>query len=231
MIYDDIERLIDYALKIKLITNYDIYVVRNQFMDVLQLTDWEYSEEKYSDGTIDDILAPLVDYACEKGIIPDTTNSRDLFDTRIMGIVTPMPREVNAHFTELYKSSPSAATDWYYEFSKRLNYIRAERMKKDLRWKYPCYYGVLDVTINRSKPEKDPRDIAAARTAKSSAYPKCMLCPENAGFAGNVSRPARQNLSPVSVEIDGEPWQLQYSPYSYYNEHCILFNVRHTPME
>ncbi len=154
MIYDDIERLIDYALKIKLITNYDIYVVRNQFMDVLQLTDWEYSEEKYSDGAVDDILAPLVDYACEKGIIPDTTNSRDLFDTRLMGIVTPMPREVNAHFTELYKSSPPAETDWYYEFSKRLNYIRAERMKKDLRWKYPYNYGVLDVTINRQNPRK-----------------------------------------------------------------------------
>lgn len=231
MICDNVERFIGYALKNELIENTDIYVIRNQLMEALGLTDWQQTDAEYSDETIDDILAPLVDHACENGIIADTANSRDLYDTKLMGIITPMPREVNARFMQLYKKSPSAATDWYYDLGKKLNYIRAERMKKDLRWKFNSEYGELDITINRSKPEKDPRDIALAKTAQSTDYPKCMLCPENAGFAGNVSRPARQNLRPVSVEIGGEPWQLQYSPYGYYNEHCILFNTRHTPMK
>ena len=230
MIYDNVEKFIGYALKKELIDSTDIYVIRNQLMDALGLTDWQNSDAVYSGETIDDILAPLVEYACGKEIIADTANSRDLFDTKLMGIITPMPREINARFKELYKSSPSTATDWYYELGKKLNYIRAERMKKDLRWKFNSEYGELDITINRSKPEKDPRDIALAKTVQSADYPKCMLCPENAGFAGNVNRPARQNLRPVSVEISGEPWQLQYSPYGYYNEHCILFNTRHTPM-
>ncbi len=231
MICDNVERFIGYALKNGLIENTDIYVIRNQLMEALGLTDWQHTDAEYSDETIDDILAPLVDHACENGIIADTANSRDLYDTKLMGIITPMPREVNARFMQLCKKSSSAATDWYYDLGKKLNYIRAERMKKDLRWKFNSEYGELDITINRSKPEKDPRDIALAKTAQSTDYPKCMLCPENAGFAGNVSRPARQNLRPVSVEIGGEPWQLQYSPYGYYNEHCILFNTRHTPMK
>lgn len=231
MICDDIERLIGYALKNKLISSEDVYVVRNQFMDALRLTDYEHgSIECGGVPPIDDILKPIVDYACENGIISDTTNSRDLFDTKLMGILTPMPREVNANFRLLYGKSPEAATDWYYDFSKKLNYIRAGRMAKDLKWKYSSEYGELDITINRAKPEKDPRDIAAARSAQSADYPRCMLCPENAGFTGNLNRPARQNLRPVSLTLRDEPWQLQYSPYGYYNEHCIVFNERHTAM-
>lgn len=231
MICENIERLIDYALKKSLIEKTDVYVIRNMFMEALGLTDWESSDAKYSGETVDDLLKPLVDYAVEKELIADTANSRDLFDTKLMGILTPMPREVNTSFMRLYDKSPEAATDWYYEFSKNLNYVRAGRMAQDLRWKYSSEYGELDITINRSKPEKDPRDIAAAKSAKSSDYPKCMLCPENAGFIGNISRPARQNLRPVGISVNGEPWQLQYSPYGYYNEHCIVFNERHTAMK
>ena len=230
MIYEDIERLICYAVKHGLISAEDVYAVRNMFMDALDLTDWQPTSPALSDEPIDDILKPIVDYACEHGIISDTTNSRDLFDTKLMGILTPMPREINEKFRSLYGRSPEAATDWYYDISKKLNYIRAGRMAKDLKWKYGSEYGELDITINRSKPEKDPRDIAAAKSAQSSDYPKCMLCPENAGFSGNINRPARQNLRPVSLKVHGEPWQLQYSPYGYYNEHCIVFNERHTAM-
>ncbi len=231
MIYTAVQKLIDYALNNELITADDVYVVRNQLMEALQLPDWEASSSECKGETIDEILAPLVEYACERGVIADTANSRDLFDTKLMGLLTPMPREVIAEFYRQYENSPQAATDWYYEFSKKLNYVRAGRIAKDLKWTYPCEYGTLDITINCSKPEKDPRDIAAARTQKTSAYPKCQLCPENAGFAGHANHPARQNLRPVPMEVCGEAWQLQYSPYGYYNEHCIVFNEKHIPMK
>lgn len=177
------------------------------------------------------ILQPLVNYACAQHLILDTSASRDLFDTKLMGVLTPMPREVMASFRKHCAVSPEAATDWYYAFSQNLNYVRRGRIAKDLKWTYASEYGTLDITINRSKPEKDPRDIAAAKFAKASAYPKCQLCPENAGFAGNLKQPARQNLRPVLLQIQGEPWQLQYSPYGYYHEHCIVFNERHTAMK
>lgn len=231
MIYENVQRLIGYALKHDLITSDDVYVVQNGFMDALGLVDFERPDIVYCGESIDDILAPILDYACENGIISDTTNSRDLFDTKLMGVITPFPREVKARFYKLYEESPEKATDWYYEFSKALNYVRAGRMAKDIRWKYRSEYGELDITINRSKPEKDPRDIAAAKTAQSADYPKCMLCAENAGFSGNIKRPARQNLRPVPLSLNGEPWQLQYSPYGYYNEHCIVFNEKHTAMK
>lgn len=231
MICEKIERLINYAIKNSLIECTDVYVVRNMFMEALRLTDWEETAAAYSGESVDELLEPLVDYAVENEIIADTANSRDLFDTKLMGILTPMPREVNTGFMKLYDKSPTAATEWYYGLSKNLNYVRAGRMAKDKRWKFSSEFGELDITINRSKPEKDPRDIAAAKSAQSVDYPKCMLCPENAGFIGNVSRPARQNLRPVSVRVNGEPWQLQYSPYGYYNEHCIVFNERHTAMK
>lgn len=232
MICENIEKLIDYALKKSLIEKADVYVVRNMFMEALKLTDWESSDAKYSGESVEDLLEPIINYAVEQEIIADTANSRDLFDTKLMGILTPMPRDVNTIFTRLYDRSPEAATEWYYDFSKSLNYVRAGRMAKDKRWKFASTeFGELDITINRSKPEKDPRDIAAAKSAQSTDYPKCMLCPENAGFIGNVSRPARQNLRPVSIKVNGEPWQLQYSPYGYYNEHCIVFNERHIAMK
>ena len=228
MICDEIQKLMDYGLQNDLIQPEDRYVVQNQYMEIFQLNDWQTSGDASSKTEIDAILQPLLDYACAQHLIPDTSASRDLFDTRLMGVLTPMPREVMASFRKHYAVSPEAATSWYYAFSQNLNYVRRGRIAKDLKWTYASEYGTLDITINRSKPEKDPRDIAAAKSAKASAYPKCQLCPENAGFAGNLKQPARQNLRPVSLQIQGEPWQLQYSPYGYYHEHCIVFNEKHT---
>lgn len=231
MIYTAVQKLIDYAVKSELITSDDIYVVRNQLMEILQLGDWEENDSSYGGESVDELLLPLIEYACENGIISDTANSRDLFDTKLMGVFTPMPREVIAQFKKLYAESPVKATDWYYDFSKKLNYVRAGRIAKDMKWEFPCEYGTLDITINCSKPEKDPRDIAKAKTQKATAYPKCQLCPENAGFAGHATHPARQNLRPIPMTVNGEKWQLQYSPYGYYNEHCIAFNEAHIPMK
>lgn len=231
MICGAVQKLIDYAIKNELITIDDIYVVRNQLMGALKLTDWTENDAEYTDESIDEILAPMITYACENGIISDTANSRDLFDTKLMGILTPMPREVIAEFKRRYAVDPKDATDWYYDFSKKLNYVRAGRIAKDMKWTYDCEYGTLDITINRSKPEKDPRDIAAAKTQKASSYPKCQLCSENAGFAGHATHPARQNLRPLPMTVNSEKWQLQYSPYGYYNEHCIAFNEAHVPMK
>ncbi len=231
MIYEDVQKLIDYALANRLITKDDVYVVRNGLMEALRLADWEECSGNYAGESIDDILEPLISYAAENGLIADTANSRDLFDTKLMGILTPMPREMIAEFRRLYAISPKHATDWYFDISRKLNYVRAGRIAKDMKWLYDCEYGTLDITINCSKPEKDPRDIAAARTQKASAYPKCQLCPENAGFPGHATHPARQNLRPIPLTVNGEEWQLQYSPYGYYNEHCIVFNEKHIPMK
>ncbi len=231
MIFGAVQKLMDYALKQGLIMWEDRYVIRNQLLAALELHDWAERGTAYEGECISELLQPLIDYACEHGVIQDTANSRDLFDTKIMGILTPLPREVIAAFRQQYAVSPEAATDWYYDFSKKLNYVRAGRIAKDLKWTYPCEYGTLDITINRSKPEKDPRDIAAAKMQKASAYPRCQLCPENAGFAGHATHPARQNLRPIPLTVQGEDWQLQYSPYGYYNEHCIVFNEQHIPMK
>ena len=230
MIYQSLQALIDYAIDKKLIERVDVYVVRNRLMNALRLTDWQDVEsEGY--GDIESILAPIIDYACENGIINDTTASKDIFDTEIMGILTPMPREINAEFARRYEKSPVEATEWYYGISKDLNYVRALRIAKDLKWEFDCEYGTLDITINRSKPEKDPRDIAKAGKTASVKYPKCQLCAENAGFWGTASHPARQNLRPIDITVNNDLWQLQYSPYGYYNEHCIAFNTAHVPMK
>ena len=230
MICADIQRLIDYSIAEKLIEKEDAIVVRNMLMDTLHVCDWQDVSVEQAGTAIDDILKPLIDYACEHGVIEDTTANRDLFDTKLMGIVTPMPREVIRDFAKYYAESPLAATDWYYDFSKKLNYVRAGRIAKDLKWTYDSEYGTLDITINRSKPEKDPRDIAKAGATASVAYPKCQLCAENMGYAGRQNHPARQNLRPIPIKINGGDWYLQYSPYGYYNEHCIVFNSEHIPM-
>ncbi|MBQ6499199.1 MAG: UDP-glucose--hexose-1-phosphate uridylyltransferase [Ruminococcus sp.] len=230
MICSAIQRLIDYAIKNDLITSDDELVARNMLMDALGVTEWQDEEITPAKVSIDDILAPLIDYACENGVIEDTNANRDLFDTKLMGILTPMPREIIRDFREQYDDSPLSATDWYYDISKKLNYVRAGRIAKDLKWTYGGEYGTLDITINRSKPEKDPRDIAKAGATKSVAYPKCQLCAENMGYAGRHDHPARQNLRPIPIKINGGDWYLQYSPYGYYNEHCIVFNSEHIPM-
>ena len=232
MICDAIQRLINYGITQNLITKADQFVVQNQLMEALQLTDWQLSgAETEPDASIDAILQPLVEYACSNGIIADTAASRDLFDTKLMGILTPMPHEMIAKFQERYQESPEAATDWYFDISQKLNYVRAGRIAKDKKWKYASEYGMLDITINRSKPEKDPRDIAAARNQKAAAYPKCQLCKENEGYAGRLDHPARENHRIIPITINGGEWGFQYSPYVYYNEHCIVFNGQHTPMK
>ena len=230
MICASIQKLIDYSVNAGLIAREDALVVRNMLMDTLHVYDWTDEPVEDCGESIDELLKPLIDYACENGVIEDTTANRDLFDTKLMGVVTPLPHEVIRTFKERYQASPEAATDWYFDFSQKLNYVRAGRIAKDLKWTYDSEFGTLDITINRSKPEKDPRDIAKARASASTAYPKCQLCAENMGFAGNDHHPARQNLRPIPLTIDGGDWFLQYSPYGYYNEHCILFNSEHIPM-
>lgn len=232
MIFTAVQKLIDYAIKNELITRDDTFVVRNALMDILHLADWQETFADCGTATVDELLHPIIEYACNHGIIENTANSRDLFDTKIMGIFTAMPHEVIATFKEKYAISPKAATDWYFGYSQKLNYVRKGRIAKDLRWTYKTDdYGTLDITINCSKPEKGPKDIAAAKNAVKAAYPKCQLCAENAGFAGTLTHPARQNLRPIPLTVNSQDWLVQYSPYGYYNEHCIVFNTQHIPMK
>ncbi len=234
MICRDVQLLINYSVRKGLIKPIDEIVIRNQYMNIFRLSDWEEPEINEEDEglSVDEILERLIKYACDNSITEDTANSRDLFDTKLMGVVTPLPHEVYDEFLRRYNSvSPENAVSNYYEYNKSVNYVRAGRIAKDLKWKYESEYGELDITINRSKPEKDPRDIAKQGKAQSTAYPKCQLCLENEGFSGTPTHPARQNLRPVPVTVGGEKWQLQYSPYGYYNEHCIVFNENHTPMK
>ena len=230
MICDLIQTLTEYGIERELISREDEIYIRNRFMQLLKVEAW--TEPEVRKGlTIDELLGQLEDYACENGIIENSGAYRDIFGTELMGILAPMPHEVNARFAEKYAESPEAATDWYYRFSADTNYYRAGVISRDIRWKYPCEYGELDITINRSKPEKDPRDIAAARNMPKAAYPACQLCIENTGFHGTLTHPARQNLRPVPMKVAGGDWSFQYSPYGYYNEHCIVFNNEHIPMK
>ena len=223
-----ISALVQYGIDKKLIEPCDKVFIINQLLSPLQLDSYEPAELHAM--SLEQILKGLTDYAVNRGIIENDITSRDLFDTRLMGILTPPPREVRSKFAALYEKSPEAATEWYYRFSQDTDYIRRYRIQKDMRWKTATEYGNLDITINLSKPEKDPKAIAAAKAAPQSGYPKCLLCVENEGYAGRANHPARQNHRIIPVTIGGGEWFLQYSPYVYYNEHCILFNSRHTPM-
>ena len=225
-----IESLVSYAMNKGLALPEDHTVLLNRLLEVLQLDAYEPTNEPQSED-LEEILGGILDYAVKKGLCADDIVSRDLFDTKIMGILTPMPREVIGIFRNLYQQSPEKATDWYYRFSCDTDYIRRYRICKDMRWKYESKYGPIDITINLSKPEKDPKAIAAAKNAPQSSYPKCQLCPENEGYAGRMNHPARQNHRIIPITVDGSPWCLQYSPYVYYNEHCIVFNSQHIPMK
>lgn len=226
---ENITALVQYGLDKKLIEPCDKAFIINQLLTPQRLDSYEPAEVRTM--PLEQILKGLVDDAVNKGIISDDTTSRDLYDTKLMGILTPMPREVRSKFNELYAESPKAATDWFYKFSQDTDYIRRYRIQKDLRWKTTTEYGNLDITINLSKPEKDPKAIAAAKAAPQSGYPKCQLCAENEGYAGRMNHPARQNHRIIPITIGGQSWYLQYSPYVYYNEHCIAFNGSHTPMK
>ena len=231
MIYESIQKLIKYAERNGLITADDEYVVRNQLMEILQLSDWEENNADDRNASVEALLEPIISYAVEKGLIQDTAVYRDLFDTKIMNCLVPRPAQVQKTFAEKYEESPEAATEYFYKLSQDSNYIRRYRVKKDMKWKVDSPYGEIDITINLSKPEKDPKAIAAAKNVKASSYPKCLLCMENEGYAGRLDHPARENHRIIPIEIAGGKWGFQYSPYVYYNEHCIVFNGQHIPMK
>ena len=225
-----IDSLVAYAMNTALAQPVDHQVLTNRLLDLLHREDYTPSDELLSED-LEEILSGILDYACQQGLCEDNITARDIFDTRIMGALTPMPREVIRCFREKYAVSPQEATDWYYTFSCDTDYIRRYRIAKDLRWTYESEYGDLDITINLSKPEKDPKAIAAAKNAPQSGYPKCQLCKENEGYAGRLNHPARANHRIIPITIAGSEWYLQYSPYVYYNEHCIVFNGQHVPMK
>lgn len=226
-----IAQLVQYGKEKGLVAKEDEIYTINRLLEILHLDEYKETvcEEEMK---LEDILAQIMDWAYENGVMQENSVVyRDLFDTRLMGALVPAPSVVIKKFRELYKESPKKATDFYYDFSCNTDYIRRYRIAKDRKWKAETEYGTLDITINLSKPEKDPKAIAAAKNAKQSAYPKCLLCKENEGYAGRINHPARQSHRIMPVEIDGKPWGFQYSPYVYYNEHCILFNKEHTPMK
>ncbi|MCR4733597.1 MAG: UDP-glucose--hexose-1-phosphate uridylyltransferase [Treponema sp.] len=236
-IYQNINRLVSYALSNSLITKEDIIYTQNRLLELFRLDGFENPVSdalpQVKTEELESILKEMLDYAAQNNIFEDTgIVSRDLFDTKIMGQLLPPPSDVIDIFQTLYnEESAKAATDWYYKFSCDSDYIRRYRVCKDLKWKTSTEYGELDITINLSKPEKDPKAIAAARNAKQGGYPACLLCKENEGYAGRMNHAARQNHRIIPLELNGEKWYLQYSPYVYYNEHCIVFDANHVPMK
>lgn len=232
MIFKDIDRLVSYGLKTGLIEEEDRIYTVNRLLELLGLEDYEPTGTEAEVSELEDILKNLLDYACEKGIVPENSVVyRDLFDTKLMSVFISKPSEVTRKFFCIYEKSPIEATDYYYKLSCDSDYIRRYRIARDMKWKSATEYGELDITINLSKPEKDPKAIAAAKNAKQTGYPKCLLCAENVGYSGRINHPARQNHRIIPLTINGEPWAMQYSPYVYYNEHCILLNTKHVPMK
>lgn len=232
MISTAIQQLVNYGLDTGLILPDDEIYIRNQLLMTMGLDEFTESEGEVCYTDLESILSTLVEDAVARGVCPDSPTARDLFDTKLMGVLTPRPSIVRANFEEKYEEEgPQAATDWFYAFSQDTDYIRRYRIKRDLKWVTDTAYGPLDITINLSKPEKDPKAIAAAKLAPQSAYPKCQLCVENEGYAGRLNHPARENHRIIPLTINDSAWNFQYSPYVYYNEHCIVFNSQHTPMK
>lgn len=234
-VYEKIGLLVSYGKTAGLVEEEDVVFVTNRILEALGLSEYEEVQKTIEIQSPEEelpiILSGLLDYACQAGLIEDTITERDLFDTKLMGLLVPAPSQVIHRFWELYREEPKKATDFYYKMSQDSDYIRRYRVKKDKKWKADTEYGQLDITINLSKPEKDPKAIAAAKTAKQSGYPKCLLCRENEGYAGRINHPARQNHRIIPITIGGGAWGFQYSPYVYYNEHCIVFNSEHIPMK
>ena len=228
----DIKKLVTYGLDKKLIEPEDETYTINQYLEVFRLDEYDDPDITGEEIVLPEILDRLTDAAYDRYIIKsDDIVTRDLFDTKLMGILTPKPSQVIKEFRTYYEESPKKATEFFYEFSQDTNYIRRDRVKKDMKWKVNSPYGDIDITINLSKPEKDPKAIAAAKNAKQSSYPKCQLCMENEGYAGRMNHPARQNHRIIPLTINDRKWGFQYSPYVYYNEHCIVFNGQHVPMK
>ncbi len=238
MITENISTLVNYGIAVGLLAENDRIYTINKLLELFGLDDYDVPESTTTIVDLEafdlkELLNQMLDYAVKKGILPDDSIVyRDLFDTKIMGMLVPRPSEVICQFQKLYdEKGAKAATDWYYTFSQNTDYIRRYRIARDKKWKADTEYGEMDITINLSKPEKDPKAIAAAKNAKQSGYPKCQLCMENEGYAGRVNHPARQNHRIIPVTIQGNQWGFQYSPYVYYNEHCIVFNSKHIPMK
>lgn len=229
-INEAIKSLVLYGLKKQLFSEEDITFVTNRILETVKLDGFEDCEAM-EDAELENLLKTILDDAEKRGVIGSGQTERDLLDTKIMGTMVPFPRDVINKFWIKYMQSPREATDWYYEFSQDTDYIRRYRIKKDMKWQTETEYGNIDITINLSKPEKDPRDIAAAKNALQSGYPKCQLCSENEGYAGRINHPARQNHRIIPINIADSQWFFQYSPYVYYNEHCIAFNGEHVPMK
>ena len=227
-----IEKLLAYALEKELIQPCEKLWALNTLLEVLELDSYTPSGKEVGEVDLPAVLDELMDDAYQRGVMKENSIVyRDLFDTKIMGALTPRPAQVIEKVQALRAEDPQKATNWYYQFSQDTNYIRRDHIAKDMQWKAPTEYGELDITINLSKPEKDPKAIAAARNLPASAYPRCQLCAENEGYAGRINHPARQNHRIIPVTINDSAWFLQYSPYVYYNEHCIVFNSQHTPMK
>ena len=239
MIQDKIRELVQYGLLTGLVSAEDEIYTTNRLLELFQIEDYPYGfgekieqTEEESVKRLPDLLTEMMDYAVENGIMQeDGIVYRDLFDTKIMSCLVGRPSEIIRRFHAEYEKSPEAATNFFYKFSQDTDYIRRYRVCRDEKWVTPTKYGDLDITINLSKPEKDPKAIAAARLAKQGGYPKCLLCVENEGYAGRINHPARQNHRIIPLTINGSRWGFQYSPYVYYNEHCIVFNGQHTPMK
>jgi len=232
MINEAISKLVTYALRCGLVEECETMWAINTILDVLQLDSYTDPQKEWGDIALHEVLDTLLDDAYARGVLKENSVVyRDLFDTELMGRLTPRPAQVIGKFEALYRESPQKATDWYYQLSQNTNYIRRDRIAKDMLWHTETDYGTLDISINLSKPEKDPKAIAAARDLPASNYPRCQLCAENEGYAGRVNHPARQNHRIVPITIHDAPWFLQYSPYVYYNEHCICLSGEHTPMK
>lgn len=231
--YEAVKKLVKYGLDTGLITEEDKIYATNLILDVLKLDEYEELEAELDEMSLEETLTELMDDAHTRGVLSeDSIVYRDLFDTRLMNCLMPRPGEVICKFWDIYNhQSPEAATDYYYKLSQDSDYIRRYRVCKDMKWVTKTKYGDLDITVNLSKPEKDPKAIAAAKLAKQSGYPKCLLCMENEGYAGRVNHPARNNHRVIPITVSGSKWGFQYSPYVYYNEHCIVFNGEHTPMK
>lgn len=231
-IYKDFERLVNYGLKHNLFEKEDTTYIRNSLIEAFKLD--EFIIEKIEDENLEnltEILDNLLNYAYEMGILESNSPVyRDLLDTKIMNLLMPRPSQVIKEFNYKYKEDKESATDYFYNLSKACDYVRTERIAQNITWKTSTDYGDIDITINLSKPEKDPKAIASARNIKVTTYPKCLLCKENVGYAGRINHPARQNLRIIPFKLTNEEWNLQYSPYSYYNEHCIIFSSNHIPM-
>lgn len=231
MLFEQIEKLVQYGIDTGLTPECERIYTRNLLLELFHEDAWEDVDVSGQGLELESILKELLDEAVNRGIIEDSIVYRDLFDTKLMNCLMPRPSQVQAEFAKRYEDSPEEATDYYYKLSQDSDYIRRYRVKKDRKWKVESPYGEIDITINLSKPEKDPKAIAAAKLAKQSSYPKCLLCVENEGYAGRVNHPARENHRIIPITINDSKWGFQYSPYVYYNEHCIVFNGEHTPMK